>query len=68
MYCLQRDERIKYTGCPISPRPLENSVILEKYGKFKEGKAVANFVFPISSVGNFCLGQAVTPLYSLNHQ
>jgi hypothetical protein len=41
----------RYKGCPISPGPYKRELgYLTKYGKCKEGKVVANHVFPISSV------------------
>jgi hypothetical protein len=53
-----------YTVCPISPEPYENSVIWQNMEKCKEGKVVANHVFPISSVRILYLGSAVTALHS----
>jgi hypothetical protein len=41
---------------------------LEKHGKYKEGKVVANHVFPISNVGIVYLGRAVTALHTLHYQ
>jgi hypothetical protein len=54
----------KYTECPMSSRPLENSVVSQNMEKCKEGKVVANHVFPISSFRTLCLGRAVTALHS----
>jgi hypothetical protein len=51
-----------------NPGPLENSVIWQNMEKRKEGKVVENHVFPISSVGIFYLGRAVTALRSLHYQ
>jgi hypothetical protein len=48
-----------HTECPISPRPQENTVILKNMEKCKEGKDVANRVFPNSSIRILCLGPAV---------
>jgi hypothetical protein len=36
-------------------------------GKYKEGNVIANYVFQISNVGIFYLGQAVTALHSFSN-
>jgi hypothetical protein len=46
----------------------EKSIILQNTEKYKEGKVVANYVFPISSVEIFYLGLAVAALHSLQYQ
>jgi hypothetical protein len=52
------------TKCPIRPGPLDISIIWQNMEKCKEGKVVANHVFPISSVRILYLGGAVTALHS----
>jgi hypothetical protein len=42
-----------HTQCPVCPGPYENSVIWQKTEKYKEGKVVANHMFPVSSVEFF---------------
>jgi hypothetical protein len=59
---------IYYTEFPIRPGPQENSVIWQNTEKYNEGKFVSDFLFPISSVGIFYLGRAVTALHSLYYQ
>jgi hypothetical protein len=53
-----------YTGCSVNLRALHNSVIWRNTGKYTEH--VANNVFPISNVGVFYIGKALTALHSLH--
>jgi hypothetical protein len=54
----------QFVGCSLSPGPLENFIISKNMEECKEGKVVANHVFPVWSVQILYARQVITALYS----